>query len=97
MSRAAIALALVLPALAACGPVPPPDPEEVAQQCEQRARAATGPTGSVTVGANSNSGPYTGISIGITGDYLAGRDPLEVYHECVWQKTGSAPVRPPRL
>ncbi|WP_373356091.1 hypothetical protein [Pseudoroseicyclus sp. CXY001] len=88
---------LLCGALAACGPLPPPDPEEVAQECEARARAATGPTGEVRMGANSQSGPYTGISIGISGDFLAGRDPMEVYSSCVWQKTGAAPTRPPRL
>lgn len=95
--RLAAVLALGLGALtAACAPVPV-DPERAAQECEARARAATGPTGSVTLGANSNSGPYAGLTIGLSGDYLAGRDPHAVYSNCVWQKTGAGPIRPPNL
>ncbi|NDU99964.1 hypothetical protein [Pseudoroseicyclus tamaricis] len=97
MSRLALAALCALPILAACGPSLPPDPEEVAQYCEARARAATGPTGEARLGVNSNSGPSVGLSIGLSSDYIAGRDPLEVYNECVWQRTGAAPIRPPRL
>jgi hypothetical protein len=87
---------MVLAALAACAPVPV-DPERVAQECEERARAAQGPTGTLTIGTNSRSGPSVGGSIGVTGDFLAGRDPLQVYSSCVYQRTGQAPIRPPRL
>ncbi len=82
--------------LAACdsGPV---NPESAAVACERRAQGAQGPTGSVTLGASSDDGPFVGTQIGITGDYLAGRDPLEVYEACVYQRTGAAPIRPPRL
>ncbi len=87
---------VALLALAACN-LPPPDPETVARECERQARAAQGPTGSVTVGANSNSGPFTNVAIGVTGDYLLGRDPNAVYAACVERRTGQAPIRPPRL
>ena len=30
-------------------------------------------------------------------DYLRGRDPYEVYEDCVVARSGQAPVRPPRL
>ncbi len=85
-----------LTALAACE-LPPPDPEVVAQQCEERARAAQGPTGNVTIGANSNTGPFSSVEIGVTSDFLLGRDPNTVYSECVYRETGSAPYRPPNL
>ena len=94
-------LRLVLPlpllaVLAACetGPV---DPERAAQVCEQRAQAAQVPTGAVTVGASSDDGPFAGVAIGLSGDYLAGRDPLAVYEDCVVRRTGAPPIRPPRL
>jgi hypothetical protein len=93
MRLAVIALTLVA---AACTPVPP-TPEQAAQMCEERARAAQGPTGNVTIGASSSDGPFVGAAIGITGDFLAGRDPLEVYSECVFNKTGAAPIRAPVL
>ena len=72
-------------------------PEEAAQQCEQRARAAQGPTGAVTLGVNSNSGPYSAVSVGVTGDYLAGRDPVQIYRDCVVRRTGQEPYRAPVL
>lgn len=86
----------VLLALAACAPQPV-SPERAAELCEERARAAQGPTGRVTVGANSNDGPFAGAQIGLSADYLAGRDPAEVYEECVFARTGAAPIRPPVL
>ncbi|KPP84170.1 MAG: hypothetical protein HLUCCA08_01530 [Rhodobacteraceae bacterium HLUCCA08] len=87
---------LVPLALVACTPQPV-DPERAAQRCEERARAAAGPTGEVRLGANSEDGPFAGVSIGISSDYLAGRDPMAVYEQCVYDLTGAAPIRPPRL
>ena len=92
-----IALILPIALLAACGPQPPMDPQRAAEICEEQARAAQGPTGSVTVGVNSNSGPSTDVEIGLSSDFLSGRGPLEVYRSCVFQKTGAEPVRPPNL
>ncbi len=94
MTRALAIAALAL--LSGCT-APYLSPERAAQVCEERARAAQGPTGSVTLGLNSGSGPFAGASIGVTSDYLQGRDPLAVYEECVYQKSGQAPIRPPRL
>lgn len=73
------------------------DPERAAQACERQARAAQGPTGSITIGANSEDGAYGGAEIGLNSDFLLGRDPLVVYEECVRSRTGAAPIRPPRL
>lgn len=87
---------LGLVALMACDPRAT-DPERVAEQCEQRARAAQGPTGGVAIGANNRSGLRTAVNIGVSADYLAGRDPLEVYETCVFDRTGAAPTRPPQL
>lgn len=81
---------------AACTPVPV-SPERAAEICEDRARAAQGPTGRVTVGTNSNTGAFGGVELGVSSDFLAGRDPQAVYEECVFDKTGEAPIRPPRL
>ena len=75
----------------------PPTPEEAAARCEERARAAQGPEVGLTIGANSNDGPFASGSISISGDAIRGRDPLVVYEECVFNLTGEAPVRPPRL
>ena len=88
--------AVLLFALAACAPVPV-TPERAAEICEEKARAAQGPTGSVTVGTNSSSGGFGGVEIGVSSDFLAGRDPLEVYNQCIFDRTGASPIRPPVL
>lgn len=79
---------------AACGPV---SPERAADQCEDRARGAAGPTGEVGIGVSSDGDVSTGLSIGISSDFLRGRDPFEVYETCVFRKTGEAPIRPLEL
>ena len=77
--------------LAACGPI---SPERAAEQCEERARAATGPTGEVRFGVNSDGETSAGLEIGVTTDFLRGADPFVVYDQCVRQKTGQGPIRP---
>ena len=89
-----IALPLLLAGLAACSPM---SPERAADRCEDRARAAQGPEVGLTIGANSNSGPFMGGSVSISSDAIMGRDPMAVYEECVFDLTGQAPIRPPRL
>lgn len=96
MTRSLLLLPAAAALLAACEPVPM-SPERAAALCEERARAAQGPTGSVTIGANSEEGPFAGAEIGLSADYLSGRDPLEVYERCVIDRTGALPIRPPRL
>ncbi|MEL7344029.1 MAG: hypothetical protein AAFN59_04100 [Pseudomonadota bacterium] len=78
-------------ALTACGPI---SPERAADLCEDRARAATGPTGSIGVGVNSERGGVISGDITITSDFIAGRDPYEVYDSCVRARTGQGPIRP---
>lgn len=81
----------LLGVIAACSPI---SPERAADICEERARAATGPTGSVGIGISSDGKTRTSASIGISSDYIQGRDPYVVYDQCVRQKTGQGPVRP---
>ncbi len=80
--------------LIACGPI---SPEEAADQCEERARNAAGPTGEARLGVNSETGVVGGVELTVTSDFLAGKDPQIVYENCVFQKTGQGPVRPLRL
>ncbi len=88
---------LLLPFLAAACAVPAISPERAAQICEERARDAMGPSGKVTVGVNSNTGPFIGGQIRLTSDYIEGRDPQEVYETCVMDYTGQPPYRQPNL
>lgn len=83
--------AFLLVFLAACGPV---SPERAALMCEERARAATGPTGEVGIGINNKGETRSRVEVGVTSDYIRGRDPYVVYEECVRQKTGQGPIRP---
>ena len=77
---------------------PPPDFELVALECESRARSASqGITGNVTLGTNTSRGPSADILILLNSDALSGRDPNQIYAECVERRTGAAPTRAPNL
>lgn len=95
MIRLAAILGSLMLAIA-CTPQPI-DPVEAADRCEERARAAQGPTGEVRVGINSNDGPSVGASLGVSSDFIRGDDPLSVYQSCVLRLTGQAPIRAPQL
>ncbi|MBT8458820.1 MAG: hypothetical protein KJN60_04035 [Boseongicola sp.] len=83
-----------LAALSACGPI---SPERAADQCEDRAREAAGPTGKIGFGVNSSGEVTNSFEIGISSDFLTGKEPEQVYEDCVRQKTGQAPIRPLEL
>lgn len=83
-------------ALAGCTPTPV-SPEKAADICEERAQRAQGVYGEVSVGVNSNTGVSSGLKLGVSSDYLQGRDPQIVYERCVFDKTGQAPIRPANL
>lgn len=87
---------LLVIAAAGCTPTPP-TPQEAADRCEQRARDAQAPNVGLTIGANSNSGPFASANIGLTSDLLRGSDPLALYESCVINLTGEPPIRPARL
>lgn len=82
--------------LAGCE-LPPPDPALVADRCEERARAAQGPTGQFTLGTSTSNGNFANASVGVSSDFLRGADPVGVYERCVFQQTGNVPIRPPVL
>jgi len=88
-----IGVILTCGALASCGGVVNPD--IAAKRCEDRARAAMGPTGQVAVGVNSNTGGFTKARIGVSTDFLRGRDPDAVYDACMLQLTGEQAARRP--
>jgi hypothetical protein len=74
--------------LAACEPVPV-DPERAARDCERRAQAAQGPTGEITLGANSQDGPFGGRRHRSLGGLPYRPRPARVYEECVVDRTGA--------
>lgn len=93
MKHAALLTLLIL--LGACSSQM--TPERAAEYCEERARGAQGPSGELSIGANSQTGPFVGASVELTSDFLKGRDPMAVYETCVIQHTGELPIRPPVL
>ncbi|KAB7616354.1 hypothetical protein F9L33_00290 [Amylibacter sp. SFDW26] len=64
--------------------------------CTERARDAVKPNVNVGVGVGIGKRVRTGVGIGIelSSDYLKGRDPEEVYEECVVAKSGEKPTQP---
>ncbi|TGN67353.1 hypothetical protein E4L95_05160 [Paracoccus liaowanqingii] len=79
--------------LAACGPIPVDQAERV---CLRDADLAQGPRGSIAMGVGSGQGGtrgYGGIELEISGDYLRGRDPAEVFSRCVQRRSGQMPER----
>lgn len=87
--RAVLALALLT--LAACGPIPLAQAE---RECLQDARLAEQPRGYVFVGVGSDGKPRLGGEVGVSTDFIAGRDPSDVYNACVKRKSGAFPSRP---
>ena len=80
--------------LAGCAPAAPPTARQVEAACVREARGAAAPTGQVAVGLSNNRGLQSGISIGVTDDFLRGRDPAAVYAECYQRNLGVLPQTP---
>ena len=90
----AASLVLALPVLAACGPV---SVAEAERSCLRDADLAQRPRGAVSVGVVSDGGrirPASSVEIEVSGDYLAGRDPAEVFARCVQRRSGQPPTAP---
>ena len=62
--------------------------------CADEARRVASPTGAVTIGVGSGGEVSTGVFIGVTHDYLVGRDPEEAYETCVVARSGETPTKP---
>lgn len=76
--------------LAACAPIPV---DEAERQCLSQARAARAPQGEVLVGGGTG-GLGARVTIDVSTDYLAGRDPAAVFDACVLRRAGVPPSRP---
>ena len=88
--RRLIICSVLAPALGACT-ANVVSVEKAMDDCMETARAATTPTGTAAIGVNSHGKVGTSLSIGISTDYIAGRDPDEVYERCVVRRSGSKP------
>ena len=88
--RQALALLALLP-LIACGPISLAQAE---RECFERARLAEHPRGEVGVGIGSDGRKHTFGEITFSSDYLQGKDPDQVYQNCVYHRSGEMPTRP---
>ncbi|WP_268942202.1 hypothetical protein [Paracoccus benzoatiresistens] len=90
-----VVLLPLLSALAACGPVPV---EQAELTCLRDAELAVRPYTEVAVGVGSDfdgdTDAFGAVSVELSGDYLRGRDPSEVYDRCVLRRSGQPPRRP---
>lgn len=86
--RAALGLLLIL---AACGPISRTQAE---RECLPQAQVAEHPRGSVGIGIGSDGQTRVRGELNISSDYLQGRDPNQVYTNCVVRRSGEYPLRP---
>jgi hypothetical protein len=91
-ARLIAAAALAQVALIACAPQSMPVARAM-EECAERGRLAAGPQGSIGWGIGSD-GPAGRIRLKVSSDMIAGRDPQEVYRQCVFQKSGQLPTAP---
>lgn len=86
--------AAMLSVLGACGPVPVAQAE---RNCLRDARLAKGPGGEVALGVSTDGHsvtPRARFELEVSSDYLAGRDPSDVFNRCVYRQSGQLPARP---
>jgi hypothetical protein len=85
--------ASLLAVLSACGPIPVDQAERV---CLRDAELARAPQTDMSVGIGTGSGgtqSFGRINMQISGDYIAGRDPADVFDRCVMRRSGQMPQR----
>lgn len=89
-----VTLLPLLAILAGCGPVPVAQAEAA---CLHDAELAQRPRGEVAVGIGTDSdGNLRSIGrleVNISSDYIAGRDPSDVFNRCVLRRSGEMPTR----
>lgn len=98
MRPRAVPLVVMTPLLAvlsACGPIPV---EQAERNCLRSAELSTRPRGEmgVGIGTGRHGGLHTAahLEIEMSGDYVMGRDPADVFNRCVLRRSGQMPTRP---
>lgn len=89
--RVLMALAPAMLGLAACAPLPVDQAERI---CRDSARDALGPRTRAGFGVGSEGVRGGFIEVGISSDYVMGRDPSQIFQECVQRRSGQMPTRP---
>lgn len=80
--------------LTACGSGEPVSVERAMAECRDRAIRATRPSAEITIGVGTSGHVASGLVIGVTDDFLVGRDPETVYRDCVVARSGEEPTEP---
>ena len=88
---ALLAMAPALLGLQACAPIPVERAERV---CLDSARDARSPRTEMGVGFGSHGARGGYVSVGMSSDYIMGRDPSRVYQDCVLRRSGQMPTVP---
>ncbi len=83
-------LSLTVLALTACGPV---SLQQAERECRSQARLAEQPRGNVALGIGSDGKAHVKGDVTVTSDFLQGRDPAQVYDNCVVRRSGQFPSR----
>jgi hypothetical protein len=91
MRRAGAPAVLALLALGACTPL---SVEQAERACLDSARDATGPRTEMGVGVGSHGARGGFVRVGVSSDYIMGRDPAQVFQNCVKRRSGQMPNRP---
>lgn len=88
---ARLLLAPAVLGLAACAPL---TVDQAERACLAAARDATGPRTEMGVGIGSHGTRGGFLQIGMSSDYIMGRDPSQVFQDCVLRRSGQLPARP---
>lgn len=91
MRTGAHLLLVPLLGLAACAPL---TVEQAERACLDSARDATGPRTEMGVGVGSHGARGGFVRVGVSSDYIMGRDPAQVFQNCVKRRSGQMPNRP---
>jgi hypothetical protein len=68
-------------------------PDRAYEECSERARLAVQPRGEIGIGVGTG-GPSARAGLTISSDFIARRDPQNVYDSCFRNLTGAGPTRP---
>ncbi|GLK62607.1 MULTISPECIES: hypothetical protein [Paracoccus] len=79
--------------LAACATAPIPV-EQAERACLSAALDARAPRTEVGFGVGSHGVRGGYVKVGMSSDYIMGRDPSEIFNQCVLRRSGQMPTRP---
>ncbi|QRZ13465.1 hypothetical protein JWJ88_02035 [Paracoccus methylovorus] len=89
-----LSFAPALLGLAACAPAPVQIPVEQAEQvCMVQALDARAPRTQVGLGVGSHGRSGGFVRVDLSSDQILGRDPAQIFNQCVQRRSGQMPTR----